>query len=192
MTQKQMDMTNKIVSQLIESNAEVRIDLQIRKLDGVDVGVDLHFDMANTFLERAFLKIHSTDVYEVVDDCDIQEKRLFTKVFKFTKDSTQLYAQVASILLECKTILTTIKFSKLLGVFTTQAPTPSFCEAFDISNETGVISIFEECCVCYEKTITLTSCNHALCIPCWSKTRYTRDEEGDQVKLCPTCRANIH
>jgi hypothetical protein len=188
-------MTKKIVSRLIESNNEVHFDLQIRKIDGVDVAVDLRFDMADTFLERAVLIIDSSEVFDVcsVDyDVDVQHKRLFTKLFKVTKDSTQLYAQVASILLECKTIVTTIKFSKLMGVFCIEAPAPSFCEAFDISNETGVISIFEECCVCYEKTITLTSCNHSLCIPCWSKTRYTRDEDGDEVKHCPVCRANIH
>ena len=187
-----MDMTNKIVSQLIESNNEVKVDLQIRKIDGVEVGVDLRFDMADTFLERAVLIIDSSEVFDVCGDCDIQHKRLFTKPFKVTKNNTELYAQVASILLECKTILTTIKFSKLLGVFCIEAPAPSFCEAFDISDETGVISIFEECCVCYEKTITLTSCNHTLCVPCWSKIRYTQDEDGDEVKHCPVCRANIH
>ena len=40
------------------------------------------------------------------------------------------------------------------------------------------------CVVCYEKTITVTSCNHSVCIPCAINIK--RDQDDDA--LCPICR----
>jgi hypothetical protein len=39
-----------------------------------------------------------------------------------------------------------------------------------------------ECCVCTEKSITTTTCNHILCNKCFSKL---------PVKICPMCRGNL-
>lgn len=39
-----------------------------------------------------------------------------------------------------------------------------------------------ECSVCFESTITLTTCNHSLCHSCYSKLR---------VKVCPLCRGTL-
>lgn len=37
-----------------------------------------------------------------------------------------------------------------------------------------------ECCICYDKTFTKTSCNHFLCVECWTKIKNTTE--------CPYCR----
>ena len=39
-----------------------------------------------------------------------------------------------------------------------------------------------ECCVCTEKSITTTTCNHTLCNKCFSKL---------PAKICPMCRGNL-
>jgi len=39
-----------------------------------------------------------------------------------------------------------------------------------------------ECCVCTEKCITITSCNHILCNKCFSKL---------STKVCPMCRSDL-
>ena len=37
-----------------------------------------------------------------------------------------------------------------------------------------------ECCVCYEKTLIKTSCDHFLCVECWTKIK--------NINECPYCR----
>lgn len=38
---------------------------------------------------------------------------------------------------------------------------------------------YDVCIVCYENTTTITSCNHHLCIDCWTKLK---------KNYCPVCR----
>ena len=47
----------------------------------------------------------------------------------------------------------------------------------------------DECCVCYNKTKTKTSCKHSLCVRCWSKM-YNDIEcpDDDDCVKCPMCR----
>ncbi len=61
-----------------------------------------------------------------------------------------------------------------------------------IACPTVVVDCMEECSVCYDKTYTKTSCEHALCNRCWSKIQPTNDEDGDETTPCPMCRKNIH
>jgi hypothetical protein len=54
-------------------------------------------------------------------------------------------------------------------------------------------SCSDECCVCYNKTLTKTQCNHSLCRRCWSKMYNDidcDDEDVCEVK-CPLCRADV-
>ena len=169
------------------------IDLQIKKVDGMDVKVYLVLGVNadKTQLTFAHLKIMSSTIEEIIDD-DVDNKQLFLRVYNVAEYGTDLKFQVANVLLDCKLALVKVKFNKLLGVFSSESPPVySFCDAFEIGAETGVISVFEDCCVCYEKTKTLTPCNHNLCIPCWGETKYTRDDDGDENRLCPICRELI-
>lgn len=43
-------------------------------------------------------------------------------------------------------------------------------------------SNYKECSVCYSMTYSETSCNHHLCIDCWSKIKND---------LCPICRNTL-
>jgi hypothetical protein len=168
------------------------INLNIKKVDGLPVIVILVLgtNEDKTRLTFAHLKITSSIVEEIIDD-DIDNKQLFLRVYNVAEYGTDLKFQVANVLLDCKLALVKVKFNKLLGVFSSESPPISFCDAFEIGAETGVISVFEDCCVCYEKTKTLTPCNHSLCIPCWGETKYTRDDDGDENRLCPICRELI-
>lgn len=42
---------------------------------------------------------------------------------------------------------------------------------------------YDECVVCYENTTTITSCNHHLCIDCWTKLK---------KNYCPICREYLN
>jgi len=43
----------------------------------------------------------------------------------------------------------------------------------------------DECCVCYEKTVTFTSCEHHLCIQCWDEMLQKH------LKECPLCKRGM-
>jgi len=181
-----------IMKEIAENNGHrTGIDLQIKKVDGMDVNVYLILGV-DTQLTFAHIKILSSTIYEVIND-DVENKQLFLRSFNVAEYGTDLKFQIANILLDCKLALGTIKFVKKLGVYCS-VKTPhrtSFCEAYEIGEETGVVSVFQDCCVCYDKTITLTPCNHSLCIPCWGKTPESEDD-GEENRLCPVCREIIY
>lgn len=174
----------------------VEINLQIIEIDGIDVAVHLVLGVNDdsTFITYSHLKIESSKIQEIREDC-AEQKRLLTIPLK--NHQQELKQQISSLLLQCKLNLESIKFSKLFGVFCSVDKIPlqtySFCQAFNIEEETGIISKFGDCCICFDKTNTRTPCKHALCIPCWAKINYKEDDDlGDNVRDCPICRANIY
>ena len=174
------------------TQAKTEINLQIKKIDGLLVNVFLVLGVNGdrTALTFAHLKMLSATIFEIIDE-DLESKLLFLRTFN-VEEHTGLEFQIANILQDCKSALVKIKFDKKLGKYcSVETQTPSFCEAFEIGEETGVLSVFQDCCVCYEKTITLTACNHSLCIPCWSATKCTEDEDGEENRHCPICREII-
>jgi hypothetical protein len=212
--QQTMEMQQAMVDSIMRtiqsssSNWRNEIDLHIKQIDGIDVNVALvlggYYCEDLYKLNFAHLKIDSSNIQECNND-DIENKTLFCQSFSTTKHfgqrpvfdeaNTELKWQITNILLECVPVITTIKFSKMIGRFTTIPPqTFSFCEAYGISINSGVVSVFEECAVCYDKTKTLTPCNHALCIPCWEKIKETpeEDEEDYSTRKCPVCRTTIY
>ena len=56
-----------------------------------------------------------------------------------------------------------------------------------ISNSNISFKEEEACCVCEEKTKTRTSCDHVVCLICWSKIKSVEDE-----KPCPICREPLY
>ena len=196
MNTQQEEYTTYIMGEVLNGDRRTKIDLHIKKIDGLDVNVYLLLGVndAKTKLSFAYLNIMSSTVMETTTD-DLEYKRLFVRVFNVNEYGTDLKYQIGNILLDCKLALVKVRFSKLLGLFLSEtAPQLSFCQAFEIGYETGVISVFEDCCVCYEKTKTLTDCKHSLCIPCWAKIERQEDEDEDLDcnKLCPICRAVIY
>ena len=208
MTPMQQAMVDSIIRSVkINTSSSWRneIDLCIKQIDNIDVNVALVLggyyceceDRINLIF--AHLKINSSKIQECNDDDDIENITLFCQGFSITKQSVGLQPdfkwQVGNILLECVPVITTAKFSKMIGRFFIIPPqTFSFCEAYGISTDSGVVSLFEDCTVCYDKTKTLTPCNHVLCIPCWAKIKETpeEDEEDYSTRKCPVCRATIY
>jgi hypothetical protein len=206
MTPMQQAMIDSIIKSVKNNNATSwrnEVDLYIKQIDDIDVNVALvlggYYCEDRIKLNFAHLKIDSSKIQECNYD-DIENKTLFCQSFSpLNHCQHDLKWQIANILLECVPIITTIKFNKMIGRFTTIPPqTFSFCEAYGISIiSSGVVSVFEDCSVCYDKTKTLTPCNHVLCIPCWTKIKETPEEDEDEdeeyiTRKCPVCRAIIY
>jgi len=80
-------------------------------------------------------------------------------------------------------MLRRLKFSKLIGDF---YDPEDECEYAKLENEelavAAGLSFFDDCCVCQEKTQTLTECGHALCHECWNRI---------ERHVCPMCRGKL-
>ena len=46
----------------------------------------------------------------------------------------------------------------------------------------------DKCCVCFEQTKALTSCQHCVCIPCADKIKPTCEDDDYTIRKCPICR----
>jgi hypothetical protein len=133
------------------------------------------------------------------------KKELHTFFWIGSKYSEIKYSNIKKFLELIKIMMSELKFNRLTGLF---EPHKNFCETknfirgqfetitkqyesnnifsnFSISNILGFDMFGStyldegECCVCYEKTLTKTKCNHFLCLECWTRLK-TND--------CPCCR----
>ena len=91
---------------------------------------------------------------------------IYEKTFeKLTLNNIQLFLKFISEIME------KVNFNKLTGIF----------ESLNIEQSHLKNSfVTKECCVCYDKTMTQTSCKHFLCLECWSKLK--------KISECPYCR----
>lgn len=121
------------------------------------------------------LKINNSDYYKLFS----YEK----KILNFSVKNTQKFVNLI------KEILPKLIFNKLTGLFEFDMMKNNKLINFadtKINNFIGLdtfgceYSDSGECCVCYDKTLTKTSCNHFLCVECWTKIKNTSE--------CPYCR----
>jgi|DEB0MinimDraft_6_1074348.scaffolds.fasta_scaffold29817_2 hypothetical protein len=88
-------------------------------------------------------------------------------------------------------ILKELKFDNFKGEFRKEVISKNIYDCLECSNieiEKG-----EECCVCYEPTLTKTWCKHSVCFRCMENisTYYQEEHDGLSTKDCPICRKNI-
>jgi len=110
----------------------------------------------------------------------------YYKFFSYKKKFSKLsYKNTLEFIQIIKKILPTLTFNKLIGLF---EPLHKFklmninlnSQEIKLSNSKNIK--YDECCVCYDKTITKTSCEHYLCVECWINIKNTNE--------CPICRYN--
>ena len=87
-------------------------------------------------------------------------------------------------------ILKNLKFNTYVGEFLDYNRPADMYDIFKSPNV--VIEEGEECCICYERTLTKTWCKHSLCFKCMERLPITHiDNDGDSEKSCPICRADV-
>ena len=190
-TPMQMEMICDIERDALTSKKwRTEVDLHIDQIDDIDVRVTLGLGLheSKTKFEFAHIKIESSEII-LGEDCEYLV--LYCESFSI-KSSLDLKQQIAHLLEECLKVIVTVKFSKRYGKFTLRPPpTYSFCEAYAIKEEHNVVSAYKDCVVCYDKTKTLTNCQHSLCIPCWVKIEekpIEHEHDDCTARKCPICR----
>lgn len=104
----------------------------------------------------------------------------FYEYFSYKKKYSKICHENIFIFFESvKKILPTLSFNKLTGLFESETKMKNNLLEIKLNQEHMVIG---ECCICYENTITKTSCNHFICVKCWTDMK--------NIKSCPYCRCN--
>jgi hypothetical protein len=178
-----------------EYSCKTKIDLSIKSMHDIKVNVELKISWTNPkdYPQYASLTIEANDILFMENE-DIESYILFSRHLKIDCTIPPI-DNIANFLQESADILNHLVFDKAMGTFTIPSEKSksmlSFCEAFGITNP-AIKSHLDTCCVCYEKTSTKTSCEHILCIPCWSSIKRTESEDSDyETKKCPICRQEL-
>lgn len=141
------------------------------------IPVAMHIDIQKKIINGeqnfyASIKITSSKIFY---ETSLDYVELYTVIHKLQKLSVKA---ISIFLKKVKSDLEKLKFDKFTGKF--------ILNNHKIQQHNIGIDIFgdkysnaEECCVCYEKTLTETNCSHRLCIECWSNIK---------KKKCPICR----
>ena len=113
---------------------------------------------------------------EEENEGDTQKKSVMCKFIE-KQEKTFTLAFVHRTLEEIKTMLPKLHFNKYISKLY-EGPSDSLEQEYFGETFMGG----EQCCVCLDKTQSVTECGHALCCICWSKLK---------KRKCPCCRKNI-
>ena len=129
------------------------------------------------FFVRTYFQIEKIKIKNKINwklSFKILNKKLFFNdgtyhtLFEFEKKYVELSPDNIKNFIEIvKNLITNIKFNKLSGFFESENSNTDYSNVGD-------------CCICYDKTMTKTTCNHHMCIECWCNI--TNKNE------CPYCR----
>jgi len=189
------EMQNNLIKQIMQvcldrTGPKVMFDLKVKQI--CDLRVFVQFNVMWPISEpcplHMYLTIKSAEIYD--DDGDFMT--LFYADLTPDKNKPALL-NISNGLQQIAEILNKLVFDKMSGCFVNPDNTKiiphlySFCEAFEVSSP-SVKPYAEACCVCYDKTVTTTSCQHVLCVPCWDLIKETPDEDDELHRRCPICR----
>lgn len=133
--------------------------------------------------------IECEDVYDYDDNHYV----LFGYTYLVVDNDEDYYKTLMNMLEWNKDILNNLVYDNRHGKLIDPRvirPLTKIQEIEDIrSNYMGdmIVNNTEECCVCYEKTNSKTSCGHSICYRCVKKVK---KKEGDRD--CPMCRKTIY
>ena len=146
-----------------------------------------------------FEKISDTNEYLYKFEITSKKLKTSTNYFKFfsyeKKNKKLSIKNTNNFINSIKEIMPNLIFNKLSGLFEFK-----FESNINMDNKSKLLKFIDfktnnilgldvfgskyidcgECCVCYDNTLIKTSCNHFLCVECWTKIINTTE--------CPYCR----
>jgi hypothetical protein len=175
----------------IDKNPEERIVHplnHIKSIDGIDCYIRLHFESSSHTIETTSVSKYSLLMkitpYLVNDRSD----SLLWNYFFFCNNDENIVinneTDLAHALRAYSKMISNLQFDRLSCFFC--APMNYMIETelrnvFSISD--SLTEAWEECSICMNHTLTKTSCNHFVCVPCADKSCYVTEKT-----CCPICR----
>jgi len=189
-----------LLSQIITDN--VKITLPIKKMFEIRTYVILFIRNKN----NACITIEAGNCMSMDSDGNIEFEQIFCKNLIQLKNGILKLNDIIELIKILNETLKNLKFDKLTGKIVeldNQNLDIDFWNCL-IPKCDYIESVFEECCVCYEKTETeLKCCKKKLCIQCWDKLKLRYCNECDEknngncenvwcgYRACPCCRKSI-
>ncbi len=155
----------------------------VQKVCGFDVNTLFHIE--NTKNNKW---IYSVEILSKKIKVDPDK---FYKFFSYKKKYSKLLLKnINGFFNELGSLLKLVSFNKLTGIFEMNQIEKSKSNSKNISNLTLNSSLTpnsnliktNECCVCWDVTMTKTSCSHFICLDCWTKLTNKSN--------CPYCRCS--
>ena len=189
-----------LLSQIITD--DVKITLPIKKMFGIRSYVILYIEDK----KEAYITIEASNCMSIDGDGNTDFERLFFKRLIDKKNGKLKLNDIIELIKTLNETLKNLKFDKLTGKIVELDNQDLHIDFYNclIPKCDYIESIFEECCVCYEKTKTeLKCCEKRLCIQCWDKLkcRYCNEcnENNNGIcgniacgyRACPCCRKSI-
>jgi hypothetical protein len=114
----------------------------------------------------------------------------YHRFFSYEKKNYKLSIKnINKFIILIKNILPKLNFNKFTGIFEFDMNANSKLIDFTNSETNNILGLemfdltytnSNECCICYDKTLNKTSCNHFLCVECWESLK--------DISECPYCR----
>jgi hypothetical protein len=181
----------------------------INKICNIDVNVQIEI-----LPFMLVLNILSQEIELEPERDDCENIKLFTMSFRELNSKFLTKFDFHFVLVKINKIIQIInklRFNKFMGRFE-YYDKPTLCFSTNkiikmLNNNTVKLNKkIGNCCICLDKTISKTSCNHCLCIECYGNLniKYIHDEDCDEIderiecnqeciqtKICPICRKQI-
>lgn len=172
-----------IIKQIIDTRPrdEQSIILPINTINGLPVTAKISV-VPNSVNYLFFVDI-DVDGVDVEDPVDILPLQLLSKLF-YEIPIINSVIDNEYFIESFKKVVNSLRYNNKTGKLDEDEEDNKFFREL-ITNENITFKEEEQCCVCIESTKTRTSCDHVLCLICWSKIK------GDE-KRCPICRQTIY
>lgn len=182
--------------------------LPIKTIDGILVDVCIR--ACNRYVELVITSPHILVRTEgVFDTNELVFNKIYLNHFRIQyKNGEKIkLLDFERAFINMNNVLKELKFDKIQCCFENEQETKNKASFYEqqYKMELAFACVFEnntnlkehenhcqECSVCYEKTKTLTFCEHSLCVCCWDKLAEVEDEDEGQVRKCPICRETLY
>ena len=165
--------------------------LQIKELDGVKVCISLCANMSLTSDQYMCILIESVFERDENDECsnircfNKYDSEILIHKNKIEWTTEMMEESIVSI----QSLLGKLKYDKFANTFNVELNPMSKIQndIWSVNKNTKMCG--DTCCVCLEMTTSMTECDHAVCLQCWSQLKKVEGDGGRGYgNNCPMCR----
>lgn len=165
----------------------------IYEIDGISVNVFINILITDNKKDIVLLVINNSVVFDYGADeyYNMFRQNLSPSILKKDTDEPELtFTDVALAFDNLKNYMSDIYHNKLTSRFANKSEDKlgmSLALSSIIKSNKKINITEHKCCVCYDKTDTVSQCKHYLCLECWENI----DDDDESNKPCPLCRETL-
>lgn len=168
----------------------------IKEISGLHCRVVLVFSSCEAHHHMVF-KVYNRRIHCIIDveNDGSGEVIYYLKDFILGNNGQDVSIEkIANALKAIYEMLPQFKFNKYNGELETDTKRETFIPFLkEFISHANIKSDMDDCCVCYESTLTHTDCGHSLCYMCWENIHSNGYDQHEEINIhpCPICRVNL-